>query len=186
MQFVQTDLPGVIVVEPDVFEDARGFFYETYHARKYAAGGIREPFVQDNLSRSVQGTVRGLHYQIKNAQGKLVTVIEGSAFDVTVDIRRGSPTFGKWFGIELSAANKRQVYIPTGFAHGFCVISGPAILHYKCTDFYSPADERGVIWNDQSIKIDWPISNPVLSPKDQGYKSLVEMDTAGELPVYGQ
>ena len=182
MRFIETELKGVLLVEPDVFEDSRGYFLETYHAKKFADGGIRGPFVQDNFSRSVRGTLRGLHYQLKHAQGKLVTVVEGTVFDVAVDIRTGSPTFGRWVGVELSAENKRQLYIPPGFAHGFCVISDTAGLTYKCTDLFSPQDDRGIIWNDRTVGIRWPVAHPLLSTKDQAYKSLAEM--TGELPAY--
>ncbi len=184
MRFIETSLRGVILVEIDVFPDPRGFFLEICHARKYADGGIAGPFVQSNFSRSVQGTLRGLHYQIRQAQGKLVSVVEGSVFDVAVDIRRGSPTFGKWFGTELSVENRRQLYIPIGFAHGFCVLSETAGMVYNCTDFYSPKDERGIIWNDPALGITWPIAHPLLSTKDQAYRTLAEM--ADELPVYGE
>lgn len=182
MRFVETALKGVILIEPDVFRDARGLFLETYHARKYAEGGIPEPFVQDNYSLSVQGTLRGLHYQLHHAQGKLVAVVEGAVFDVAVDIRRGSPTFGQWVGVELSAENKRQLYVPPGFAHGFCVTSATAGVTYKVTDFYAPQDERGILWSDPAIGIRWPVARPLLSPKDQAYKPLAEM--MGELPLY--
>lgn len=182
MRFLETELKGVILIEPDVFSDSRGYFLETYHEKKYTAGGIRGPFVQDNFSKSVRGTLRGLHYQLKETQGKLVTVIEGTVFDVAVDIRRGSPTFGQWVGLELSAENKRQLYIPPGLAHGFCVLSDTAGVAYKCTRFYSHQDERGIIWNDRTIGIRWPIADPLLSPKDRAYKPLAEM--TDELPLY--
>ncbi|MEW6543793.1 MAG: dTDP-4-dehydrorhamnose 3,5-epimerase [Nitrospirota bacterium] len=182
MQFIETELKGVILVEVDVHKDPRGFFLEICHAKKYAAGGIPGPFVQHNFSKSFQGTIRGLHYQLDHAQGKLVTVVEGKVFDVAVDIRRGSPSFGKWVGFELSVENGRQLYIPTGFAHGFCVLSETAGLIYNCTDFYSPRDERGIIWNDPAIGIRWPLSAPLLSAKDQAYKTLAEM--TGDLPLY--
>jgi len=184
VRFIETELKGVILIEPDVFTDPRGLFLETYHAIKYAVERIHGPFVQDNFSKSVRGTIRGLHYQLKNAQGKLMMVVEGTVFDVAVDIRTGSPTFGKWIGVELSADNKRQLYIPPGFAHGFCVTSETAGFIYKCTDLYSPQDERGIIWNDPDLGIAWPISHPVLSAKDQSYKTLAEM--AEELPAYGE
>lgn len=184
MRFVETELKGVILVELDVFPDQRGFFLEVCHAKKYAEGGIPGPFVQHNFSKSVRGTLRGLHYQLRNAQAKLVTVVEGKVFDVAVDIRSGSPAFGKWFGTELSVENKRQLYIPAGFAHGFCVLSETAGLFYSCTDFYSPQDERGIIWNDPTIGIAWPVTHPVLSAKDQVYKALADM--TGELPRYGE
>ncbi len=182
MRFIETTLKGVILVEPDVFEDPRGFFLETYHAKKYADGGIPGPFVQDNWSRSLRGTIRGLHYQLPNTQGKLVAVVEGEAFDVAADIRRGSPTFGQWVGFELSAKNKRQLYIPPGFAHGFCVTSESAGVVYKVTSFYSAKDERGIIWNDPTLGIPWPVTDPIISKKDQSYKALGEM--SDELPGY--
>ena len=181
MRFIETELKGVILVELDVHKDPRGFFLEICHAKKYREGGIEGPFVQDNFSRSARRTLRGLHYQLRHAQGKLVTVVEGTIFDVAVDIRTGSPTFGKWVGFELSV--DKQLYIPPGFAHGFYVLSETAGVIYNCTDFYSPPDERGVIWNDPTIGITWPAADPLLSQKDQRYKPLAEM--RGELPVYG-
>jgi dTDP-4-dehydrorhamnose 3,5-epimerase len=183
MRFVQTEVPGVILVEPDVFEDPRGFFLETYHARKYAEIGLPGLFVQDNYSWSVRGTLRGLHYQTTQSQGKLVSVLQGQVFDVAVDIRQGSPTFGKWIGIELSGENKRQLYIPPGFAHGFCVLSEAAGFAYKCTAFYAPEDEGGIIWNDPDIAIRWPIKSPLLSGKDQGFKGLADLPP-DRLPRY--
>ena len=182
MKFIETKLKGVVLVEPDVFEDPRGYFLETYHAGKYAEGGIHGPFVQDNCSHSVRGTLRGLHYQLQHAQGKLVTALAGRVFDVAVDIRKGSPTFGQWVGVELSGDNKRQLYMPPGFAHGFCVLSDTADVLYKCTDLHSPKDERGIIWNDPTLGIMWPVADPVLSKKDGAYQRLSEM--AGALPVY--
>jgi dTDP-4-dehydrorhamnose 3,5-epimerase len=184
VKFTETELAGVILVQPDVFEDARGLFLETYHERKYKEAGIPGPFVQDNFSYSVKGTLRGLHYQLSHAQGKLVAVTEGAIFDVAVDIRRGSPTFGQWVGVELSAKSRHQLYVPPGFAHGFCVTSERAGVMYKVTDFYSPKDERGVIWNDPTIGVQWPTREPLLSPKDQGYRSIALM--TDELPAYGQ
>lgn len=183
MRFTETELKGIILVELDVHRDPRGFFLEVCHAKKYREGGIPALFVQDNFSKSSRGTLRGLHYQLRQAQGKLVTVVEGKIFDVAVDIRTGSPTFGKWVGYELSVENGRQLYIPPGFAHGFCVLSETAGVIYNCTDFYSPSDERGIIWNDPVLGIAWPVSHPLLSQKDQRYKRLAEM--GGELPVYG-
>lgn len=183
MRFIEAGLPGVIVIEPDVFEDTRGYFLETYHAKKYADAGIPGPFVQDNFSRSVRGTLRGLHYQRSHPQGKLVSASEGMVFDVAVDIRPGSATFGKWFGMELSAENKRQLYIPPGFAHGFCVLSEVAAFTYKCTDFYAPQDEDGILWNDPAIGIPWPVSVPLLSPKDQAYKCLADIPLT-DLPIH--
>lgn len=182
MRFIETTLKGVTLIEPDVFEDRRGLFFEMYHARRYTEGGIPPRFVQDNFSRSVRGTLRGLHYQLKNPQGKLIVVLSGAIFDVALDIRRGSPMFGKWHGVELSADNKRQIYIPPGFAHGFCVLSETASVVYKCTDFYSADDDRGIIWNDQAIGIAWPVHDPLLSPKDRAHKSLVESEA--DLPIY--
>ncbi|MFH1724234.1 MAG: dTDP-4-dehydrorhamnose 3,5-epimerase [Elusimicrobiota bacterium] len=182
MNFVPTDLPGVLVVEPDVFRDARGFFLETYHESKYREGGIPGPFVQDNQSRSVKGTLRGLHLQRTKPQGKLVRAIEGEIFDVAVDIRRGSPSFANWVGVVLSAENFKQLYVPPGFAHGFCVLSETAQFAYKCTDFYDPSDEKGIIWNDGAIAIDWPLREPLLSAKDGSYPTLSEIER--ELPVY--
>ena len=181
MKFINTKLTGVVMVEPAVFEDPRGYFLETYHAWKYAEGGITGPFVQDNFSHSVRGTLRGLHYQLKHAQGKLVMALDGRIFDVAVDVRKGSPTFGQWVGVELSGENKRQLHVPPGFAHGFCVLSETADVLYKCTDVYSPQDERGIIWNDPTLGIQWPVADPLLSRKDGAYKRL--MDIMNELPA---
>ena len=175
MRFVPTALPDVILVEPDVYKDDRGFFLETYHERKYAEGGIAGPFVQDNHSRSVQGTLRGLHAQIRRPQGKLVRAVEGEMFDVAVDIRPGSPTFGRWVGVRLSGENFRQLYVPPGFAHGFCVLSPFAQVEYKCTDLYDPADEIGIAWNDPALGIAWPIMDPILSTRDQGHRPLADV-----------
>ena len=166
MTFTELELPGVILVEPRVFGDARGFFMEVYHKARFAAGGIGVEFVQDNHSRSQGHVVRGLHYQLHHPQGKLVRVIVGAIFDVAVDIRRGSPTFGRWVGRSLSADNRCQLYVPPGFAHGFCTQSDVAEVLYQCTDFYHPEDERGILWNDPDIGIAWPISDPVLSDRD--------------------
>jgi dTDP-4-dehydrorhamnose 3,5-epimerase len=172
MKVISSSLKDVLLIEPSVFEDKRGFFMETYQKEIYRELGIESDFVQDNLSFSVRGTLRGLHYQLPHAQAKLVQVITGEIFDVTVDIRRDSPTFGQWKGFRLSDKNKRQVYIPEGFAHGFCVLSEIAIFTYKCSDFYSPDCERGIIWSDPDIGIDWPVDNPVLSEKDRNYDYL--------------
>ncbi|NCP15893.1 dTDP-4-dehydrorhamnose 3,5-epimerase [bacterium] len=169
MQFIRTDIPEVVIIEPRVFEDSRGFFMETYQAQKFAQAGIGFIFVQDNHSRSTQYTLRGLHYQIRHAQGKLVRVVAGEIFDVAVDIRRSSSTFGKSTGILLSVQNKRQLWIPPGFAHGFYVLSEWAEVLYKATDYYSPESERTIIWNDPSIGIQWPLDHgkpPILSTKD--------------------
>lgn len=181
VKFVETKLPGVVLVELDLFEDSRGYFFEMYHAGKHADGGIHGPFVQDNFSHSVRSTLRGLHYQLQHAQGKLVMVLEGRIFDVAVDIRKGSPTFKQWAGVELSGESRRQLYIPPGFAHGFCVLSETADVLYKCTDVYSQKDERGIIWNDPALAITWPIADPLLSTKDGAYKRLADM--MGELPA---
>jgi dTDP-4-dehydrorhamnose 3,5-epimerase len=176
------DIPGVLVFEPAVRRDQRGFFVETFHIKRYQEAGIVESFVQDNLSRSVRGTLRGLHFQEPHAQGKLVMAVEGAVYDVVVDIRVGSPTFGRWYGLDLSDQNLRQVYVPPGCAHGFCVTSETAMFLYKCTDYYSPMDERGVLWNDPALAIPWPIRDPILSDKDQKYRPLAEIQ--GELPLY--
>lgn len=175
MRVVPTDLPGVLIVEPEVFADGRGFFMETYHEARYREHGIKGPFVQDNHSRSVAGTVRGLHLQVRRPQGKLVRVIEGEVFDVSVDVRRGSPTFGRWVGVTLTAENVRQCYVPPGFAHGFCVLSPIAQVEYKCTEFYDPGGELGVAWNDPALAIAWPVREPVLSARDKGHPTLAEL-----------
>jgi dTDP-4-dehydrorhamnose 3,5-epimerase len=167
VRFLPTELPEVVVVEPDVWRDGRGYFLETYHAPRYRAGGIDAVFVQDNRSRSTQGTLRGLHAQRTKPQGKLVQVVEGAVFDVAVDIRRGSPTFLRWVGVPLSAEDARQVWVPAGFAHGFCVTSDHAVVEYKCTDLYDPSDEIRIAWDDPQIGIRWPVAAPVLSPKDR-------------------
>lgn len=175
MDFIETELPEVILVEPDVHRDDRGFFVETYHERRYAEGPVRARFVQDNHSRSMVRTLRGLHAQVDPGQGKLVRVIEGSIFDVAVDIRDGSPSFAKWVGVELSAENFRQLWIPPGFAHGFCVTSARAQVEYKCTEFYDPDHEIGIRWNDPAIGIEWPIDEPLLSAKDATAPLLAEI-----------
>jgi dTDP-4-dehydrorhamnose 3,5-epimerase len=168
MKVSPTAIPDVLVIEPIVHRDLRGFFVETWRAEQYAAAGIGGPFVQDNHSRSVQGTLRGLHYQMQRPQGKLVRVAAGTVFDVAVDLRRSSATFGKWVGVELSEANQRQLWIPPGFAHGFYVQTPLADLLYKCTDVYLPALDRTLRWDDPDIGIDWPIADaaPILSPRD--------------------
>lgn len=166
MKFTRGAIPGVVIVEPDVYRDDRGFFCESYHAQKYREGGIPATFVQDNHSRSVKGTLRGLHFQTQQTQGKLIRVIEGEVFDVLVDCRRGSPAFKRWEGLVLSADNFKQIYAPPGLLHGFCVLSETAQLEYKCTDFYHPRSEISVIWNDSDLNIDWPVKNPSLSKKD--------------------
>ncbi|WP_130619635.1 dTDP-4-dehydrorhamnose 3,5-epimerase [Dyella amyloliquefaciens] len=178
MKVIETPLPGVVVIEPQVFGDARGYFYESYNQTKYREAGIERTFVQSNVSRSAKGVLRGLHYQWPNPQGKLVSVLEGEVFDVAVDIRRGSPTFGKWAGVMLSAENKRHFWIPEGFAHGFCVVSEFATFSYQCTALYDREADAGVRWNDASIGIDWPISQPLLSEKDENAPLL--QDVAAE------
>jgi dTDP-4-dehydrorhamnose 3,5-epimerase len=182
VRFVPTALAGVLIVEPDVQTDARGYFLETYHAEKYRAGGIEGPFVQDNRSRSVVGTVRGLHLQPKRPQGKLVHVVEGEVFDVAVDVRRGSPTFGRWIGIVLSADNLKQCYIPPGFAHGFAVTSPTAVVEYKCTDLYDRATEIGIAWDDPHLAIAWPVADPILSDRDRRHRTLGEL--TDHLPIW--
>jgi dTDP-4-dehydrorhamnose 3,5-epimerase len=175
VRVVPTELPGVVVIEPEIHRDGRGFFLETYHAGKYRASGIDLAFVQDNHSRSVGGTVRGLHLQIRRPQGKLIRVIEGEIYDVAVDVRRGSPTFGRWVGVTLSAETFRQCYIPPGFAHGFAVASPLAQVEYKCTDLYDPTDEIGIAWNDPSIGVQWPAAAPILSERDRRNPTLAEV-----------
>jgi dTDP-4-dehydrorhamnose 3,5-epimerase len=170
MKFTPTVIPDVILIDPDVFGDNRGFFMETWHAKKFSEDGIAAHFVQDNHSRSSQGILRGLHYQIKKPQGKLVRVLSGEVFDVAVDLRKKSITFGQWVGIYLSAENKKMLWIPPGFAHGFYVISQQADFFYKCTDFYAPELERAICWDDPDLAIDWPLidgKRPLLAPKDQ-------------------
>jgi len=166
----ETRLPGVLLVKPKLYGDSRGFFMETFNEGQYSEQGIPEDgarLVQDNYSRSARGVLRGLHFQRKFPQGKLVQVVNGAVFDVAVDIRPGSSTFGKWVGMELSEDNRHQLWVPPGFAHGFCVLSEVADFQYKCTDFYHPEDEGGIIWNDSEIGIEWPLENPLLSAKDQ-------------------
>ena len=166
MNVIRCELSGLLILEPKVFADARGFFMETWHAGRYREAGMDAEFVQDNLSFSRRGTLRGLHFQNPEPQGKLLQVLEGEVFDVAVDIRRSSPTFGRWHGLTLSSENKRQFYVPPGFAHGFAVLSETALFHYKCTNLYSPANEFTLKWDDPQIGIQWPIAQPVLSKKD--------------------
>lgn len=161
-----TDIEGVVLIEPAVFGDARGYFFESWHSERYAAWGVPTTFVQDNVSRSARGILRGLHFQEPFSQGKLVQVLEGEVFDVAVDVRVGSPTFGRWVGERLSADNHRQLYIPPGMAHGFCVLSDHALFTYKCTELYHPEAELSIAWDDPAIGIDWPIDKPTLSKKD--------------------
>jgi dTDP-4-dehydrorhamnose 3,5-epimerase len=183
MKITQTKLPGVLVIEPDVFGDARGFFLETFSSKRYVEAGLKLPFVQDNVSFSTKGILRGLHFQNPNAQGKLVQALSGEVFDVAVDIRVGSPSFGQWFGEKLSAENHKQMYVPPGFAHGFCVLSDTALFSYKCTDYYSQAAEGGIIWNDPDIGIAWPVREPQLSKKDAACTPLRNIPKEG-LPKY--
>lgn len=166
MQIESTPLPGVVILTPVVFEDPRGFFLEWYNAKVFREHGLPEIFVQDNHSRSSQGTLRGLHYQYPHAQGKLVRVITGEVFDVAVDVRRNSPTFAKWFGCVLSESNRKMMYLPEGFAHGFCVLSDTADFVYKCTRLYAPEYDAGLLWNDPDLQVQWPIREPKLSLKD--------------------
>jgi dTDP-4-dehydrorhamnose 3,5-epimerase len=177
-------LEGLLIIEPSVFGDERGFFMEAYSRDRYAEAGLPSEFVQDNVSLSARGILRGLHLQHPQGQGKLCFVLEGDVFDVAVDVRVGSPTFGRWAGLRLSSENKRQFYVPPGFAHGFCVLSERALFSYKCTDFYSAASELGVAWDDPDIGIDWPIDAPQLSPKDQKNRRLKDISPE-ELPRYG-
>lgn len=166
MKVIETTLSGALIIEPDVFGDARGYFQESWNRPRYAAAGLDVDFVQDNLSFSRRGTLRGLHFQNPNAQGKLVSVLCGEVYDVAVDIRLGSPTFGEWFGVVLSGDNKRQFYVPPGFAHGFCVTSDTALFAYKCTQTYDPSAEGSILWNDPDLGIHWPIADPLISSKD--------------------
>ncbi|MGA0843010.1 MAG: dTDP-4-dehydrorhamnose 3,5-epimerase [Arenicellales bacterium] len=175
MNVSDTSLPGVVIVESRVFDDARGFFMESFNARDFAEAGLPTHFVQDNHSRSTRGVLRGLHYQHPSWQGKLVRALVGTIFDVAVDIRRESAHFGQWFGIELSAENKKQLYVPPGFAHGFCVLSDVAEMSYKCTALYEPKEDAGVLWNDPDIGIEWPIQDPLLSPKDEAAPRLKDL-----------
>jgi dTDP-4-dehydrorhamnose 3,5-epimerase len=170
MKMIPCDLPGLVVVEPAVFEDPRGMFMELWHQGRYAAQGLTVGFVQDNLSLSRRGILRGLHFQNPNPQAKLLQVLQGEVFDVAVDLRRSSPTFGRWHGLALSAQNKRQFFVPPGFAHGFAVLSETALLYYKCSAFYCPKDELALRWDDPDLAIRWPVEHPVLSEKDaRGY-----------------
>jgi dTDP-4-dehydrorhamnose 3,5-epimerase len=175
MKVTPLDLPEVLLIEPDVFGDERGYFYETWNQKRYEAAGIPGPFVQDNLSYSQHGVLRGLHFQHPHPQGKLVSVLKGEVYDVAVDIRQGSPRFGQWVGVYLGAENQRQLWVPEGFAHGFCVTGADALFTYKCTDFYSPESEGSIRWDDPRIGIDWPIREAMVSDKDQAAAGLSEM-----------
>lgn len=183
MKVIETRLPGCVVIEPAVFGDERGFFFEGWNAARFGQLGLPDRFVQSNVSSSSKGVLRGLHYQWPRPQGKLVSVLEGEVYDVAVDIRRGSPTFGQWEAVVLSAQNKRQFWIPEGFAHGFAVLSDTALFHYLCTDVYVKEADAGVRWNDAEIAVDWPVGAPTLSPKDEHAPFL--KDIAEErLPVF--
>ena len=178
MKVIKTNIDGLLIIKPDVFGDDRGYFFETYSKRKYAEYGIEEDFVQDNISKSLKGTIRGLHYQVgDNAQGKLCHVIKGKVLDVAVDIRFDSPTFGQYFSIELTGADKTQMWIPPGFAHGFSVLSDEVLFVYKCTNYYSKPDERAILYNDPQLNIDWKVENPIVSEKDLNAKHFNEIQT---------
>ncbi|WP_114241360.1 dTDP-4-dehydrorhamnose 3,5-epimerase [Dyella sp. C9] len=183
MKVTETSLPGVLVIEPRVFDDARGCFYESYHAARFEEAGIRSLFVQTNVSRSSRGVLRGLHYQWPHPQGKLVSVLEGEVYDVAVDVRRGSPTFGQWTAVVLSAQNHRHLWVPEGYAHGFCVVSDAATLSYQCTELYDPAADACARWNDAALAIDWPVTAPLLSAKDERAPELAEIEP-DRLPPY--
>jgi dTDP-4-dehydrorhamnose 3,5-epimerase len=183
MKIIKTKLEGVVIIEPQVFGDDRGFFLETWNYDKYRKAGLDVKFIQSNLSKSAQGVLRGLHFQNPKPQGKLVSVVEGEVFDVAVDIRKGSPTFAQWHGVLLSAENKKQFYIPEGFAHGFCVTSKSAIFSYMCTNIYDAQADNSIAWNDAQIAIKWPICEPVLSDKDTIAPSLDTIDPK-KLPHY--
>jgi len=175
MHVEPTALPGVLLVTPKIHRDGRGFFIETYHEERYQAAGMPARFVQDNHSQSGRGTLRGLHAQLKRPQAKLVRCVEGRIWDVAVDVRVGSPTFGKWVGAELSAETGRQIYVPVGFVHGFAVLSESAQVEYKCSDVYVPDDQLTVLWRDPQLKVEWPVESPILSPKDQDAKPLAQL-----------
>jgi dTDP-4-dehydrorhamnose 3,5-epimerase len=175
MQKLNTSLPEVWELQPKVFRDTRGFFLETYHQQKFVDLGIPDVFIQDNHSRSAKGTLRGLHYQLRHTQAKLCRVVEGEVLDVAVDVRIGSPTFGKWTSVLLSAERQNQIYIPRGFAHGFVALSDSAQFLYKCSDLYDPASEYGIIWNDADLAISWGVANPLISEKDAKYSTLAAM-----------
>ena len=183
MKIVQTQLPGCVVLEPRVFGDARGFFFEGWNKERFEAEGLQMDFVQTNVSSSSRGVLRGLHYQWPRPQGKLVSVLEGEVYDVAVDIRQGSPTFGKHASVILSAENRRQLWIPEGFAHGFAVLSERALFHYMCTDVYVAEADSGLRWNDADVAVDWPISNPTLSAKDEAAPFLKDI-AEDRLPVF--
>ena len=184
MKFISLDVfPDVLIIEPDVYPDQRGLYWEIYQANKYTLNGISQTFVQDNVSYSKRGVIRGLHYQLGKPQAKLVMVIDGEIFDVVVDIRKGSPTFGKWAGVMISSDNHRQVFVPEGFAHGYCVLSETTRVLYKCTDYYDHGEERGILWNDSSLNIGWPVVDAIVSEKDMKNPQLKSIQE-NDLPVY--
>jgi dTDP-4-dehydrorhamnose 3,5-epimerase len=176
MKFSETAVAGVILIEPDVHRDARGFFLETFHAGKYGGAGIATQFVQDNHSLSARGTLRGLHLQLHKPQGKLVRAVQGEIWDVAVDVRRGSPTYGRWTAERLSATNFKQFYVPAGCAHGFCVLSPTAQVEYKCTELYDPSDELGIAWDDPTLAIPWPVREPILSERDKHHRRFEDLE----------
>ena len=186
MKVTQTPLAGLLIIEPKVFGDERGFFLETWSRKRYQEIGINVDFVQDNLSFSRRGVLRGLHFQNPQPQGKLVYVLQGEVFDVAVDIRKGSPTFGRWHGIFLSSEKKRQFWVPPGFAHGFCVTSESALFTYKCTELYAPAHERSILWNDPTLAIDWPVTEPQVSDKDRLAPLLADLDPSHLYDFHGK
>ena len=177
-----TSIEGFLVIEPNCYKDDRGFFLETYQKDIYKAAGIKDKFVQDNQSRSIKGVIRGMHFQVKRPQAQIVTIMRGSVFDVGVDLRQNSPTFGKWHGVKLSDSGQRQVYMAPGIAHGFCVLSDLADLHYKVSRFYDPDDECGMVWNDSEVKIDWPSITPLIHKRDSTYQSLSQLIDSHQLP----
>ncbi len=183
MQVTETKLPGVLLIQPRLFKDDRGFFYESFNANRYSQFGLTKPFVQDNISRSAINVLRGLHYQLNHPQAKLVSVIKGAVLDVVIDIRRGSLTFGKSFATELNDNNHLQVFIPEGFAHGFLALTDEVDFSYKCTDYYDPTSEFGIIWNDPALNIDWHVNHPILSAKDSMYPCLNDI-AIEHLPVF--
>jgi dTDP-4-dehydrorhamnose 3,5-epimerase len=185
MNIKETSLPGVLILEPKVFTDDRGYFFETWNSTRYEQAGIPGSFVQDNISFSKKGILRGLHFQYPQSQGKLIQVLSGEVVDVVVDIRVGSPSYGQWLSEALSESNHRQMYVPPGLAHGYCVTSETALFSYKCTDFYNPSTEHGIIWNDPDIGIEWPVAQPVLSPKDAVYPRLKDLRPEN-LPQFGR
>ena len=184
MNVISAELENVLIIEPQAFGDDRGFFMEIFQKQRYRAAGIEPEFVQDNISHSMRNTLRGLHYQHPHDQAKLVQVLQGEVYDVAVDIRQGSPTFGRWVGVNLSAENRRQFFLPAGFAHGFCVLSTTALFLYKCSDFYAPEAEGGICWNDPDLDISWPVKTPILSERDSGFSPLRQVP-AHRLPAYG-